>query len=66
MEVLSESQILSVLNVLRCEIDLQQCSVNAELAWSLFLSTLNWVTNNGTSIVNLSIIDSVYVPVDSK
>ena len=66
MEVLSESQILSVLNVLRCEIDLQLCSVNAELAWSLVLSILNWATNNGTSIVNASIVDSVYVPEDSS
>ena len=66
MEVLSESQILSVLNVLRCEIDSQLCSVNAELAWSLVLSILNWVTNNGTSIVNASIVDSVYAPKDSN
>ena len=66
MEVLSESQILSVLKVLRYEIDSQLCSVNAELAWSLVLSILNWVTNNGTSIVSTSIIDSMYVPEDSS
>ena len=66
MEVLSESQILSVLDVLRYEIDSQLCSVNAELAWSLVLSILNWVTKNGTSIVNTSIIDSMYVPEDSS
>ena len=61
---LSESQIASVIGTMRREISTDSCRVSAEEAWSLILSILNWLTENGTKTVN-NCYDSIFVPAES-
>ena len=62
---LSQAQILSVLGTVRSEINSGSCSVCTEEAWSLVLSILNWVTDNGTEEVSEDIVDFIFVPAES-
>ena len=62
---LSQAQILSVLGTLRSEINSGSCSVCTEEAWSLVLSILNWVSDNGTKEVSEDIVDYIFVPAES-
>ena len=58
----SQTQILSILAVMKEEISVNQASVTAEDAWSTVLAILNWLTVNGTKEVYH---DGVYVPAES-
>ena len=58
----SQTQILSILAVMKEEISVNQASVTADDAWSTVLGILNWLTVNGTKEVDH---DGVYVPAES-
>ena len=58
----SQTQILSILGVMKEEISVNQASVTVDDAWSTVLGILNWLTVNGTKEVYH---DGVYVPAES-
>ena len=58
----SQTQILSILAVMKEEISVNQASVTINDAWSTVLAILNWLTVNGTKEVDN---DGVYVPAES-
>ena len=60
-DTISESQIVSILAVIRKEVGSNQCSVSSEVAWSMVLAILSWLTENGTKKVNN---EAVYVPAE--
>ena len=61
-DIISESQIVSTLAVIRNEVGTNQCSVSSEEAWSTVLAILNWLTRNGTKKVDN---EAIYVPAES-
>ena len=61
-DTISESQIVSILAIIRKEVGANQCLVSSEEAWSTVLAILNWRTENGTKKVNN---EAVYVPAES-
>ena len=61
-DTISESQIVSILAIIRKEVGANQCSVSTEEAWSTVLAILNWHTENGTKKVDN---EAVYVPAES-
>ena len=58
----SQTQILSILAVMKEEISVDQASVTVDDAWSTVLAILNWLTVNGTKEVDQ---DGIYVPAES-
>ena len=58
----SQTQILSILAVMKEEISVNQASVTVDDPWSTVLAILNWLTVNGTKEVDH---DGVYVPAES-
>lgn len=61
-DTISETQVVSILSFIREEIRVDQCSVSPEEAWSSVLAILNWLTENGTKVVEN---DSIYIPAES-
>ena len=60
---LSDTQIISILSVIKKEITSNPSSVNPGEAWSTVMAILNWLTNNGTEETSH---DSILVPAESE
>ena len=62
-KTLSETQIISILSIIKKEITSNCNSVNSEEAWITVMAILNWLTNNGTEETSH---DSILVPAESE
>lgn len=64
----THSQIVSVLSSVKCTTPTNTVYVDSSKAselWQTVMSVLNWLTNNGTTQVNLSSQESLLVPIES-
>ena len=61
-KTLSKTQIVSILSVIKNEINSNCNSVNPGEAWSTVMAILNWLTNNGTEEI---FHNSILVPAES-
>ena len=62
----SQSQILSVLKMIRDDAQAVNPRSSAQEAWSTVMSILNWLTNNGTNDASVVGGEEVLVPVESE
>ena len=61
-ETISETQIVSILNIIREQVNANPNSVSCKDAWGTVMAILNWLTENGTKTIDS---DSLYVPAES-
>ena len=59
---ITQSQIISVLKMIK---DTKSSQLEADGTWSVVMSILRWLTNNGEKFVELDDDEVLYVPVDS-
>ena len=62
-KTISDTQIISILSVIKKEITSNPNSVNPGEAWSTVMAILNWLTNNGTEEISHN---SILVPAESE
>ena len=63
-EEMSESHIISVLSAMREDIDGDVMSISVDECWSVVMSILNWLTENGATTYH-GFLDSLYIPIES-
>ena len=60
----TKSQIMGILEKIK-DGDSESLGVSSDEAWQLVMSILNWLTDNGESLIDDSDVDSLYVPTET-
>ena len=63
--IITQSQIITVLKMIKESIDRNNATLSSSNIWSIVTGVLNWLTDNGTKTVSISIGDQIYVPTES-
>ena len=61
----TQSQIVSVLRMIKESIDKGTTTLSSNSIWSIVMAILNWLTSDGTKTVSISAGDQIYVPTES-
>ena len=61
----TQSQIVSVLRMIKESIDKGTTTPSLNSIWSIVMAILNWLTTDGTKTVSISAGDQIYVPTES-
>ena len=62
----TQSQIISVLRMIKGTIDEGTTTLSSSSIWSTVMAILNWLTTDGTKTVSISAEDQIYVPTESE